>query len=54
MLTQILRELRTGDFASDAGDGQSQGTLLLELLALEVQMYREMGNMKKVKVRPFF
>lgn len=53
MLTQILRELRTGDFASDTGDGQSQGTLLLELLALEVQMYREMGNMKKVKVGPF-
>ncbi|WFD40403.1 uncharacterized protein MJAP1_003389 [Malassezia japonica] len=48
-LVDILRELRTGDFASDTGDGQSQGTLLLELLALEVQMYREMGNMKKVK-----
>lgn len=48
-LTETLRELRAHDFASDSGDGQSQGTLMLELLALEVQMYREVGNIKKVK-----
>lgn len=50
-LTETLRELRANEFAADAGDGQSKGTLMLELLALEIQMYREMGNLKKVKVR---
>ncbi|WFC96169.1 hypothetical protein MBRA1_002825 [Malassezia brasiliensis] len=48
-LTETLRELRANEFTADAGDGQSKGTLMLELLALEIQMYREMGNLKKVK-----
>ncbi|WFD31687.1 hypothetical protein MSPP1_002726 [Malassezia sp. CBS 17886] len=48
-LATVLSELRTQSFASIAGDGQSQGTMMLELLALEMQMYREMGNVKKLK-----
>ncbi|WFC99630.1 hypothetical protein MYAM1_002375 [Malassezia yamatoensis] len=48
-LTQILRELRSGKYLNENEDGQSKGTLMLELLALEVQMYQETNNMKMVK-----
>lgn len=47
--TQVLRELRSEGFANESNDDQSKGTLLMELLALEVQMYQETGNVKKVK-----
>lgn len=50
-LARTLRELREEGTASDSSDVQSQGTTMLELFALEIQMYRETGNTKKVKVR---
>ncbi|WFD06709.1 hypothetical protein MVES1_002063 [Malassezia vespertilionis] len=48
-LIQTLKGLRAEEFAMDKGDGQSKGTMMLELLALEIQMYHETGNIKMVK-----
>ena len=45
----MLRELRTEGAIADSRDVQSQGTTMLELYALEIQMYRETGNLQKVK-----
>ncbi|WFD43987.1 hypothetical protein MPSI1_002652 [Malassezia psittaci] len=49
-LTHVLRELRSGKYLNENEDGQSKGTLMLELLALEVQMYQETNNLKMVKM----
>ena len=48
-LAAVLRELRTEGAIADSRDVQSQGTTMLELYALEIQMYRETGNLQKVK-----
>ncbi|WFD34492.1 hypothetical protein MCUN1_001333 [Malassezia cuniculi] len=46
-LTETLRELRN-ETPPDT-DSQTQGTTQLELLAIEIQMYRATGNLAKVK-----
>lgn len=51
-LNKTLRELRAYCTNEDGADDQSKGTILLELYALEIQMYSEMGNFKKLKVSP--
>lgn len=48
-LTKILRELRTACETEDGTDHQRKGTHLLEVLALEIQMYTETKNNKKLK-----
>ncbi|KAF8320521.1 PCI domain-containing protein [Cantharellus anzutake] len=50
-LNALIRELHQsveGGASGDTGD-QSRGTLLLEIYALEIQMYNEMRNYKKLK-----
>ena len=49
---QLIRDLH----ASTAADGEDQaqkGTQLLEIYALEIQMYNETKNFKKLKVVSF-
>lgn len=46
-LATVLRELRSE--GPDNVDNQTRGTTLLELLAIEIQMYRATGNLAKVK-----
>ncbi|KAI9312671.1 PCI domain-containing protein [Dichotomocladium elegans] len=48
-LTKILRELRATCKNDDGTDNQRKGTHLLEVLALEIQMYTETKNNKKLK-----
>lgn len=48
---EILRELRAACETEDGTDHQRKGTHLLEVLALEIQMYTETKNNKKLKVR---
>ncbi|CDH49573.1 cop9 signalosome complex subunit 2 isoform 1 [Lichtheimia corymbifera JMRC:FSU:9682] len=48
-LTKILRELRAACETEDGTDHQRKGTHLLEVLALEIQMYTETKNNKKLK-----
>lgn len=47
---EILRELRAACETEDGTDHQRKGTHLLEVLALEIQMYTETKNNKKLKV----
>jgi COP9 signalosome complex subunit 2 len=48
---QLIRDLHNATSASSDGDDQSQrGTQLLEVYALEIQMYNETRNYKKLKV----
>jgi len=49
----VLGDLRTHLMDASHGDIQSQGTTVLELLSLEIQMYRETGNLRMVKVRVY-
>lgn len=50
-LYQLIRDLHNATSASSDGDDQSQrGTQLLEVYALEIQMYNETRNYKKLKV----
>lgn len=49
-LGKTLKELRAYCTTSDGTDDQSKGTILLEIFALEIQMYSEMANFKKLKV----
>lgn len=51
-LNQLIRELHRSveDGASGDPTDQSRGTLLLEIYALEIQMYNETRNFKKLKV----
>ena len=49
---QLIRELHHAANLSVGDDDQSQrGTQLLEIYALEIQMYNETKNFKKLKVR---
>jgi COP9 signalosome complex subunit 2 len=48
-LAKILKDLRTYCTAADGSDDQSKGTILLEIFALEIQMYGETANFKKLK-----
>jgi len=48
-LTKILKELHAACQRSDGSDDQSRGTYLLEVYALEIQMYTETKNNKKLK-----
>lgn len=49
--SQILRQLHTSCQKDDGTDDQRKGTHLLEIFALEIQMYTETKNNKKLKVR---
>ena len=50
-LSKLIRDLHTATLASSDADDQSQrGTQLLEIYALEIQMYNETKNFKKLKV----
>ncbi|KAK9474948.1 PCI domain-containing protein [Dipodascopsis tothii] len=48
-LSKILRQLHEACQMDDGGDDQSKGTYLLEVYALEIQMYTETKNNKKLK-----
>ncbi|CAO1638313.1 unnamed protein product [Sympodiomycopsis kandeliae] len=48
-LTKTLKDLRAYCTTEDGVDDQSKGTILLEIFALEIQMYSEMGDYKKLK-----
>lgn len=50
-LSSILKELRKTCEGDEGTDYQRKGTHLLEVLALEIQMYTETKNNKKLKVR---
>jgi len=47
-LTKLIRDLHASIAAGDEQD-QSKGTVLLEVYALEIQMYNETRNFKKLK-----
>ncbi|KAJ3532587.1 hypothetical protein NMY22_g7681 [Coprinellus aureogranulatus] len=49
-LSKLIRDLHAATIASSDADDQSQrGTQLLEIYALEIQMYNETKNFKKLK-----
>ncbi|KAI8820393.1 PCI domain-containing protein [Fimicolochytrium jonesii] len=48
-LNKILRQLHRSCQNDDGTDDQKKGTLLLEIFALEIQMYTETKNNKKLK-----
>jgi len=49
-LSKLIRDLHSATAATSDGDDQSQrGTQLLEIYALEIQMYNETRNVKKLK-----
>ncbi|KAI8064168.1 PCI domain-containing protein [Gongronella butleri] len=48
-LTKILKQLRESCQKDDGTDDQRKGTHLLEILALEIQMYTATKNTKKLK-----
>ncbi|KAK9381701.1 PCI domain-containing protein [Kockiozyma suomiensis] len=48
-LSRILKVLHQACQMDDGGDDQSKGTYLLEVYALEIQMYTETKNNKKLK-----
>ncbi len=47
---QILKELHKSCQREDGTDDQKKGTQLLEVYAIEIQMYTETKNNKKLKV----
>ena len=47
---QILKELHKSCQREDGSDDQKKGTQLLEVYAIEIQMYTETKNNKKLKV----
>lgn len=49
-LAKNVRSLYKACQKPDGSDDQSKGTYLLEVYAIEIQMYSEMGNNKKLKV----
>ena len=49
---QLIRDLHTATVSGDSDDQSQRGTQLLEIYALEIQMYNETRNLKKLKVRP--
>ncbi|CAO1616512.1 unnamed protein product [Parajaminaea phylloscopi] len=48
-LTRSLKDLRAYCTTAQGNDDQSKGTILLEIFALEIQMYSEQANFKKLK-----
>lgn len=48
-LAKSLKQLHAYCTSKDGSDDQSKGTILLEIFALEIQMYGEVGNFKKLK-----
>lgn len=50
-LTRNVRLLHQACQRPDGTDDPSKGTYLLEVYAIEIQMYSETGNNKKLKVR---
>lgn len=51
---QILKELHKSCQKPDGSDDQKKGTQLLEVYAIEIQMYTETKNNKKLKVRNIY
>lgn len=51
---QILKELHKSCQKEDGSDDQKKGTQLLEVYAIEIQMYTETKNNKKLKVSYLF
>ena len=50
-ISQLIRDLHNATTSNSEIDDQSQrGTQLLEIYALEIQMYNETRNFKKLKV----
>lgn len=47
--SQLIKELHW--ITQESEDQQSRGTQLLEIYALEIQMYNETKNQKKLKVK---
>lgn len=52
-MPQLIRDLHTATVSADGDDQSQRGTQLLEIYALEIQMYNETRNFKKLKVRNF-
>ena len=50
LLTRVLKELHKSCQNEDGSDDMSKGTQLLEVYALEIQMYTEQKDTKKLKV----
>lgn len=50
---QILKELHKSCQREDGTDDQKKGSQLLEVYAIEIQMYTETKNNKKLKVEFF-
>lgn len=48
---QILRHLRESCLTPEGIEDQKKGTQLLEIYALEIQMYTAQKNNKKLRVR---
>jgi len=48
-LTKLLRDLTSATAANESDDQSQKGTQLLEIYALEIQMYNETRNFKKLK-----
>ena len=54
-ISQLIRDLHNATTSNSEIDDQSQrGTQLLEIYALEIQMYNETRNFKKLKVSLLF
>lgn len=51
-LSKILKQLHQSCQNDDGSDDLKKGTQLLEIYALEIQMYTEQKNNKKLKVNP--
>lgn len=47
---KTLKELRLSCQSADGKDDQSKGSLLLEIFALEIQMYSQTNDTKKLRV----
>ncbi len=47
---QLIRDLHIATGSGDGEDQSQRGTQLLEIYALEIQMYNETRNFKKLKV----
>lgn len=51
---QLIRDLHNATSSIDGDDQSQRGTQLLEIYALEIQMYNETRNFKKLKVPLLF
>ncbi|KAF7968928.1 hypothetical protein HWV62_28812 [Athelia sp. TMB] len=48
-LSKLIRDLHTATMSAEGDDQSQRGTQLLEIYALEIQMYNETRNFKKLK-----